>query len=196
MWIPSIVGLLTSVQWFPVPSRNIVLVNPFEWEQHGGSVNKAECGSLCVCLHVCLEMVDWGDQRKQDANEPSLINVCLISYSALSGHGKDKAEERAECWVEFMRKCRPSLWFTPSAEKIGSQEVLGECKCSFLQTWSGVVGVSESAELLLHSSENNLMIHSVKDDDTMICVRLSACMKNIIQFIHSRGNALTHKWIF
>lgn len=37
-----------------------------------------------------------GGQRKQDANEPALINVCLISYSALSGHGKDRGGERRE----------------------------------------------------------------------------------------------------
>ena len=31
-----------------------------------------------------------GGQRKQDANESALINVCLISYSALSGHWKER----------------------------------------------------------------------------------------------------------
>lgn len=52
-----------------------------------------------------------GGQRKQDANEPALINVCLISYSAVSGHGKSRGAEGAEreCWEEFMRKCRPNL---------------------------------------------------------------------------------------
>ena len=79
-----------------------MLVNPFESEQQGGSVKEAE--SLCVCRSVCvccLEMVDSGGgrvvgQRKQDANEPALINVCLISYSALSGHGKDRGGEQRE----------------------------------------------------------------------------------------------------
>lgn len=52
-----------------------------------------------------------GGQRKQDANEPALINVCLISYSAVSGHGKTRGAEGAEseCWEEFMRKCRPNI---------------------------------------------------------------------------------------
>ena len=51
------------------------------------------CVCVCVCVRVrCLEMLElgWGGQRKQDANESALINVCLISYSALSGHGKER----------------------------------------------------------------------------------------------------------
>lgn len=46
-----------------------------------------------------IESGDWEGQRKQDANESVLINVCLISYSALSGRGKARAEglrERGE----------------------------------------------------------------------------------------------------
>lgn len=50
----------------------------------------------------------WGGHHKQDGNEPVLINECLISYSALSGHGKGRGAD-GECWEEFMRKCRPSL---------------------------------------------------------------------------------------
>lgn len=42
-------------------------------------------------------------KRKQDANEPALINVCLISHSALSGQGKrvpgrGRAGEEGGCW--------------------------------------------------------------------------------------------------
>lgn len=54
----------------------------------------------CACVRCCLEQkLSSGDgegQRKQDANEPALINVCLISYSALSGRGKDRGGERRE----------------------------------------------------------------------------------------------------
>lgn len=94
-----------------------MLVNPFESEQQGAAVKV--CARMCVC--VCARM--WpcllgivelgGGQCKQDANEPVLINVCLISYSVLSGHGKNQgggAEGAVgDCWVEFMRKCRPNL---------------------------------------------------------------------------------------
>ena len=109
-----------------------MLVNPFESEQQGGSVKEAEnlCvwPSVCLCLRACARVCVcvrmrapvrvtvhaswkwWSGQRKQDANEPALINVCLISYSALSGHGKDRGGSgERECWEEFMRKCRPNL---------------------------------------------------------------------------------------
>lgn len=49
---------------------------------------------MCVCAYALLGNVgvgmEGGGQRKQDANESALINVCLISYSALSGHGKER----------------------------------------------------------------------------------------------------------
>lgn len=53
---------------------------------------------LAMVVYACFwEMVEWeGGQRKQDANESVLINVCLISYSVLSGHGRAKAEEHRE----------------------------------------------------------------------------------------------------
>lgn len=99
-----------------------------------GAHSQSVCGWVCVCVRVHmwpwllrLEIVEirWGGQRKQDANEPALINVCLISYSALSGRGRERAEgggaEEAVrgCWVEFMRKCRPNLWFTPFCKERG-----------------------------------------------------------------------------
>lgn len=96
-----------------------MLVNPFESEQQGATVKVC----VYVCVSVCVHMWPWllrieiveigGGQRKQDANESVLINVCLISYSALSGQGEgeDGGAEGAvrDCWVEFMRKCRPNL---------------------------------------------------------------------------------------
>lgn len=92
-----------------------MLVNPFESEQQGAAVKVWAC--VCVRTHVwpwLLGIVELGGgQCKQDANEPVLINVCVISYSALSGHGKNQgggAEGAVgDCWVEFMRKCRPNL---------------------------------------------------------------------------------------
>ena len=49
---------------------------------------------MCVCV-CCFEKVDLGEvKRKLDVNETALINLCLISYSALSGHGKERGEER------------------------------------------------------------------------------------------------------
>lgn len=42
-----------------------------------------------VCVCVCDAWKWWRGQGKQDANESALINMCLISYSALSGHGKN-----------------------------------------------------------------------------------------------------------
>lgn len=38
----------------------------------------------------------WGGHHRRDVNEPAPINECLISYSALSGHGKGRGEERTE----------------------------------------------------------------------------------------------------
>lgn len=63
------------------------------------------CVCARACVHVCVllrstEMVAlWagaGGQRKQDANESAVINVCLISYSALSSHGKYRGREQRE----------------------------------------------------------------------------------------------------
>lgn len=50
----------------------------------------------------------------RNANESAPINACLISYSAASGRGKAMEVEGTpgavrDCWVEFMRKCRPNL---------------------------------------------------------------------------------------
>lgn len=109
MWMPSIGD---CVQWFPVPGRNIALVNPCESERRGGSASEEALACACVrsharahvraCVRCCPEQkLSSGDgegQRKQDANEPALINVCLISYSALSGRGKDRGGERGERW--------------------------------------------------------------------------------------------------
>lgn len=107
MWMPSIGD---CVQWFPVPGRNIVLVNPCESERREGSVSEEALACACVRsrVHACarlrccfqqkLSSGDGEGQRKQDANEPALINVCLISYSALSGRGKDRGGERRERW--------------------------------------------------------------------------------------------------
>lgn len=52
---------------------------------------------MCVCILLLrIEMVRKGGQRKRDANESALINVCLISYSGLSGYGKDNGREQRE----------------------------------------------------------------------------------------------------
>lgn len=106
MWMPSIGD---CVQWFPVPGRNIVLVNPCESQRARGlSERGGSCMCMCVLARACarlrccfeqkLSSGDGEGQRKQDANEPALINVCLISYSAPSGRGKDRGGERRERW--------------------------------------------------------------------------------------------------
>lgn len=88
------------------------------WSQSSKD-SQSVCARTCVwrCL-LRTETVEieeggawwWRGPRQQDVNESVLINVCLISYSALSGHGKDGVGGALrDCWVEFMRKCRPNL---------------------------------------------------------------------------------------
>lgn len=67
----------------------------------------SERGPECVCVLLLLLLLvgngGVGGQRKEDANEPVLINVCLISYSALSGHGKARGGEWRERWETIGR---------------------------------------------------------------------------------------------
>lgn len=144
----------------------------------------------------------WGDQRKQDANESALINVCLISYSALSGHRKIEEEAGRECWEEFMRKCRPNLWFTPFVENIGSQELLSECRFTFLQTMEQcVVGFLNERSCCITSLENNNMLRNVLISDCLVHIITSIqqliCLskrKHFYIFGNKRGHILLVIW--
>lgn len=161
MWIPSIAGFLTSVQWFPVPGRNIVLVNPFESEQQRDSVKESAC--LCVCA-ARKWWSGGGDRCKQDANEPVLINVCLISYSALSGHRKDRGGEQREQWESVGRSSWESAGPTsdslPSLRTLFLRNCLVNADSLSLRQQDHLMccWVSEWAELLLHLCGNNLII--------------------------------------
>lgn len=89
---------------------------------------------------------------------------------ATGRRGEEGSGEGAarDCWEEFMRKCRPNLWFTPFVENIGSQKPLGECRFTFPQTVEQPAcwWVSEWAAAW---KKNNLMICGVKDGDVMSC---------------------------
>ena len=82
--------------------------------------------------------------------------------------GEERRGAARDCWEEFMRKCRPNLWFTPFVENIGSHKPLGECRFTFPQTVEqpACCWVSEWAAAW---KKNNLMICGVKDGDVISC---------------------------